>query len=135
MNGLCNLASRLLPIGRKSKNDQDLKIIRDDVIVKLFWRHHISTFKFSWWSNFHAMSMWLLVLELQQSLFIRDLTRNLEIEKTLSEFCPISRDWSKLGILNLAWVSLTLHKKWSFPLRICLVNVTKSAGNWRNLLK
>ena len=24
----------------------------------------------------------------------------------------------------------TLHKKWSFPLRICSVNVTKSAGNF-----
>ena len=29
----------------------------------------------------------------------------------------------------------TLHKKWSFPLRISSVNVTKSAGNWSHLLK
>ena len=36
-------------------------------------------------------------------------------------------------------ISSTLHKKWSFPLRISSVNVTKSAGNsgyghiyWRN---
>ena len=28
---------------------------------------------------------------------------------------------------------MTLHKKWSFPLRISSVNVIKSAGNGRNL--
>ena len=27
--------------------------------------------------------------------------------------------------------SKSLHKKWSFPLRISPVNVSKSAGNWR----
>ena len=32
---------------------------------------------------------------------------------------------------NLSILELyTLHKKWSFPLRISSVNVTKSAGNW-----
>ena len=30
---------------------------------------------------------------------------------------------------------LTLHKKWSFSLRISSVNVTQSAVSWRNLLK
>ena len=29
----------------------------------------------------------------------------------------------------------SLHKKWSFPLRISSADVTKSARNWRNLLK
>ena len=28
----------------------------------------------------------------------------------------------------------TLHKKWSFPLRITSVNATKSAGTWRDLV-
>ena len=31
-------------------------------------------------------------------------TRNPEIPP--SEFCPISGDWNKLGITNLAWMSL-----------------------------
>ena len=34
---------------------------------------------------------------------------------------------------NITWTKLmvffSLHKKWSFPLRISLVNVTKSSGN------
>ena len=30
------------------------------------------------------------------------------------------------------WALHTLHKKWSFPLRISSVIVTKSAGNWGN---
>ena len=31
---------------------------------------------------------------------------------------------------NLVFCSLSLHKKWSFPLRISSANVTKSAGNF-----
>ena len=31
--------------------------------------------------------------------------------------------------------AFTLHKKWSFPLRISLVNVTKSAVSWSHSLK
>ena len=27
-------------------------------------------------------------------------------------------------------LTVSLHKKWSFPLRISSVNATKSAGNW-----
>ena len=33
--------------------------------------------------------------------------------------------------LQIEWK--TLHKKWSFPLRISSVNVTKSAGNCKTL--
>ena len=33
------------------------------------------------------------------------------------------------GTLHMLALSTTLHKKWNFPLRISLVNVTKSAGN------
>ena len=38
--------------------------------------------------------------------------------------------------VNLQWLSTikTLHKKWSFPLRISPVNVTKSVGNCENVL-
>ena len=33
-------------------------------------------------------------------------------------------------VLKCFFLQQTLHKKWSFPLRISSVNVTKSAGNW-----
>ena len=38
--------------------------------------------------------------------FYKGLTRNPEIGNTLSEFCPISEDWGKLGIPNLAQMAL-----------------------------
>ena len=41
---------------------------------------------------------------------------------------------TNLGVTSWKWLQ-ALHKKWSFPLRISSVDVTKSAGNWRNLLK
>ena len=41
---------------------------------------------------------------------------------TLKQFVGKSWSYSKL------WSSITLHKKWSFPLRISSVNVTKSAN-------
>ena len=33
-------------------------------------------------------------------------------------------------IIFIPFLKLTLHKKWSFPLRISSVNLTKSAGNY-----
>ena len=51
-----------------------------------------------------------------------------------------SFDFGVLGNLVVIWLEktrkvnvkleFTLYKKWSFPLRISSVNVTKSAGNW-----
>ena len=41
---------------------------------------------------------------------------------TLKQFVGKSWRYSRL------WSSITLHKKWSFPLRISSVNVTKSAN-------
>ena len=38
--------------------------------------------------------------------FYKGLTRNLEIANTPSEFCPISGDWDKLRIPDLAGMSL-----------------------------
>ena len=56
--------------------------------------------KFSYWSKFQIKS--LLVLELYQFLFIRDWPEILKSEIPSSEFSPISGDWGKLGIPNLA---------------------------------
>ena len=52
------------------------------------------------------MSISSLVLELWQHSFVRDWPEIQKSEISLSEFCPISGDWGKLGILNLAQMSL-----------------------------
>ena len=52
------------------------------------------------------MSISSLVLELWQFSFIRDWPEIQESEIPLSEFCPISGDWGKLWIPNLAQMSL-----------------------------
>ena len=52
------------------------------------------------------MSISSLVLELWQSSFIRDWPEIRKSEIPPSEFCPISGDWGKLWIPNLARMSL-----------------------------
>ena len=52
------------------------------------------------------MSISLLVLELWQFSFMRDCPKIRKSEIPLSEFCPISGDWSELGIPSLARMSL-----------------------------
>ena len=65
----------------------------------------------------------------------------------LCKFFPLSHkkiliSWRKIVFYKLGFQSAlsTLHKKWSFPIKISSVNVTKSARNcgfshiyWRNL--
>ena len=51
------------------------------------------------------MSISSLVMELRQFSFIRDWPEIGKSEITPSEFCPISGDWGKLWILNLARIS------------------------------
>ena len=48
----------------------------------------------------------LLVLELGQFSFIRNLPEIRKSEITLSEFCPISGEWGELRIPKLARISL-----------------------------
>ena len=51
----------------------------------------------------------------------------------------IEEKWYKTYQKLFEWIKRTLHKIWSFPLRVSSVNTTKSAGNffgniyWRNL--
>ena len=52
------------------------------------------------------MSMSSLVLDLWQFSFIKDWPEIRKSEIPTSEFCPISEDWGKLGILNLALMFL-----------------------------
>ena len=54
---------------------------------------------FSYWFKFHINTP--LVLELWQFTFTRDWPKIWKSEITMSEFCPISGVWGKLGIPNL----------------------------------
>ena len=63
------------------------------------------------------------------SLDVDSLFNNIPLEETINAIKPI----------RFIIIMLSLHKKWSFPLRISSVNVTKSAENsgfgniyWRN---
>ena len=100
-----NPASKLLQIDQKSEKCQ--------------WRHNFLT-----WRQRHIflmlfycllsslvtgpsfMSISSLVLELWQFSFIRDWPEIRKSEIPPSEFCPISGDWGKLWIPNLARMSL-----------------------------
>ena len=73
-----------------------------------FWRCFVSLVNFSYWSKFHANI--ITVLELWQFLFIRDRPEIWKLEIPPSEFCPISEDWSELGIPNLARMFLECCK-------------------------
>ena len=53
------------------------------------------------------MSISLLVLELLQFLFLRVWPEIRKLEIPPSKFCPIFRNWTKLGIPSLARMSLT----------------------------
>ena len=56
------------------------------------------------------MSISLLVLELRQFSFIKDWPEIRKSEIPPPEFCPISRDCSKLGIPNFARIRVSLKK-------------------------
>ena len=68
-----------------------------------FWRCLVSLVKFSYWSKFHvniiAGSVWLWQFSL-----IKDWPEIRKSEIPPSEFCPISENWGKSGIVN--WMSL-----------------------------
>ena len=70
-------ASRLLQIGRKLKNRNDVTIFWHDVIVNVFWRCFVSLVKFSYWSKFHVNI--ITGSGVTTISFYKGLTRNLEI--------------------------------------------------------
>ena len=83
--------------------DGDLRICRHDVIIKffvvdVFFLSHLVT-------GPSFMSISWLVLELWQFSFIKDWPVIRESEIPPSELCPISGDWGKLGMPNLAQIS------------------------------
>ena len=70
-----------------------------------FWRCRISLVKLSYWSQFHVNIM--TGSGVMTISFIRDWPEIRKSEIPPSEFCPISGDWGKPGIPNLARMSLT----------------------------
>ena len=86
------------------KKDNDVKICRYEVIVNfsdaaVFFLSRLVT-------GPSFMSMSWLVLKLWQFSFIKNWPEVRKSKIPPSEFCPISRDWGKLRIPNLAQMSL-----------------------------
>ena len=83
----------------KWQNDNNVIICQHDVTINYF---NAIAFLFSCLDNGPSfISISSLVLQLRKFLFIRDLTRNLQIK-----ISPISGDWSEWAIPNLYWTSL-----------------------------
>ena len=80
------------------ENDNDVAIRWHKAIVNFFDDSLVAGPSF--------MSISLLVLELWKFSFVRDWPEIRKSERPSSEFCPISGDWGKLQIPNLAWMSL-----------------------------
>ena len=102
---LRNPASGLLRIGRKLKKWQwrhKLLACRHRQIVLTFFLFLLSSLLTA--PSFMSISS--QVLELWQFPFTRISPEIRKSEITPSEFCPISGDWSKLGIPNLGLTSL-----------------------------
>ena len=91
---------------KNPKNDNDVTISRHDVIVKVFWCGFVCLVKFSYWSKFHVNI--INGFGIMTIFFYKE--RNWpEIRKSeipTSEFCPLSGDWDKSWIANLAWMCL-----------------------------
>ena len=76
------------------KTDHDAIICQHDVIFRFF---NVVFLLSSLVTSLSFLSISWPILELWQ-FFCKGLTRNPEIRNTPSEFCPISGDWTKLGI-------------------------------------
>ena len=82
------------------KNYNDVTIFQHDVIVKFFWGCFVSLSTFSYWSKFHVNI--ITSSGVMTIFFYRDWPEIRKSETPPSEFYPISGDWGKLGIQNLA---------------------------------
>ena len=87
-------------LAQNQKNDNDVTIFRNDVIVNFF---SVVLFLLSGWVTGPSfMSISSLVLELWQFSFIRDWPEIQKSEIPRSEFCPIFGDWGEIWRPNLA---------------------------------
>ena len=98
---LCVRPPDCCKLAKNRKYDNDVTILRYGVIVK-FWHCFVSLVTFSYWSKFHVNI--ITGHGIKTIFFYKGLTRNWEIGNNPA-FCPISGDWGKLWILNLARIS------------------------------
>ena len=99
---LCVRPPDCCKLAKNPKYDNDVTILRYGVIVKIFWHCFVSLVTFSYWSKFHVNI--ITGHGIKTIFFYKGLTRNWEIGNNPA-FCPISGDWGKLWILNLARIS------------------------------
>ena len=86
------------------KNGNNVTIFRHDVIVNFF--NVVLFLLSSLVTSPSFMQILSFVLEIWQFSFEWDWPEIRKSEILPSEFCPISEDWGKLWIPNLAWMSL-----------------------------
>ena len=95
------------------KNDNDVTIYWHDIIFNFFDVALFLLLTLVTGPSFMSISS--LVLELWQFSFIRDWREIWKLKIPSSEFCPISGDWGKLQIPNLAQMSqLYMSQCYSF---------------------
>ena len=119
-------------LAKNPKNDNGVTIFRHDVIVKFFWLCFVSLVKFSYWSKFHVNIIpgsGIITI-----FFYRGLTWNLEIGNTPVWVLPISGDWGKLWIPNLARISPIKYYWMLQNSRVtALIRLGLNRGIWKHL--
>ena len=107
-------------LAQNQKNDNDVTIFRNDVIVNFFY---VVLFLLSGWVTGPSfMSISSLVLELWQFSFIRDWPEIRKSEIPPSEFCPISGDWDKFGTNVSNRMLLNAAKLQGYNFCMCSIN-------------
>ena len=96
-----NQASKLARNLKKSMMSQLFDMMSSSIFFRCC---RVSLVKFSYWSKFHVNI--ITISGVMTNSVYKGFARNWEITNTLSEFCPISGYWSKLGMPNLAQMFL-----------------------------
>ena len=111
-------------LAKNWKNNNDITIFRNYVIVKFFWRRFVSLVTFSYWSKFHVNT--ITGSGVMTISFYEGLTRNTEIGNNPSEFCPTSGDWGEKFGTNVS-KGLVTHND---ILKICkIITIKKCVWN------
>ena len=77
------------------KNNNDVTIYKNDVIVKFFWSCCVFLVKFNYWSKFHVN---IITGSRDMTIFLyKGLTKNLEIRNTLVWVLPIIWKLGRVG--------------------------------------
>ena len=95
-------------LAKNPKNDNDVRIFRQDVIAKPFWRYVISLVKFSFWSKFHVSI--ITGSGIITIFFYKGLTRNSEIGNTPVWVFP--NIWRLVQVLDTKFGTNVSNKIW-----------------------